>query len=223
MRARQVKAIVVVPLVAGMLAGCGDSEKKTPEPVPGKTVSGETETGMKVKVETFFDPAKDPKLKEIDAWRAAHKYPAVDFHRVTADNTNGQLPDSGKTLRFAPTPPRSPVVKASRRASRATRSQFEWVPPAAKDNDSWNKVRDDVCADGPPKQDGIAPGARQVYYLFTTRDFDARGHQADARVRPARRRVQVAKRGTAAIGRSPRSEASAHGVVVDSVNAIVLV
>ena len=175
MRARQVKAIVAVALVAGVLAGCGDSEKKTPEPAPGKTVGGETETGMKVKVETFFDPAKDAKLKELDDWRAAQKYPAVDYHRVTADNTNGQLTDSGRTLRFAPSAAALSSGQSVEARFTCDALAFEWVPPAPKDNDRWNKVRDDVCADGPPKQDGIAPGARQVYYLFTTRDFNARG------------------------------------------------
>ncbi len=175
MRARQVKAIVVVPLVAGMLAGCGDSEKKTPEPAPGKTVGGETETGMKVKVETFFDPAKDPKLKELDEWRADHKYPAVDFHRVTADNTTGQVPDSGRTLRFAPNVTALSSGRGLEARFTCDALTFEWVPPREEETDRWNQVRDDVCADGPPKQDGIAPGAKQVYYLFTPRDFSGRG------------------------------------------------
>ena len=70
--------------------------------MPGKTVSGETETGMKLKVETFVDPADGSALKKPSTdWRAANRYPAVDFHRVTADNSAGASPDSGRTVRFA--------------------------------------------------------------------------------------------------------------------------
>ena len=32
-----------------------------------------------------------------------------------------------------------------------------------------------MCADGPPKPDGIAAGASQVYYLVTDRGFAERG------------------------------------------------
>src|SRR3712207_6759552 len=89
-RARHVQLAAAIPLIAGARAGGGGSDDERPEPLPGKTVTGETETGMKLKVETFFDPAEDPALKKFADWRAENGYPAVDFHRVTADNSAGQ-------------------------------------------------------------------------------------------------------------------------------------
>ena len=52
---------------------------------------------------------------------------------------------------------------------------FEWVPPVEDKTQQWNDLRAEVCADGPPKPDGIAPGAKQVYYLITDRGFAERG------------------------------------------------
>ena len=40
---------------------------------------------------------------------------------------------------------------------------------------AWRKLSQELCADGPPKQDGIAPGSRKVYYLVTDRGFSERG------------------------------------------------
>src|SRR5690349_12142564 len=93
-------------LVALLIAGCGGSKEEAPEPVPGKTVQGATESGMRLTVDTFVDPAEDPRLKRIEGWRTAQGYRAVDFHRVAADNSAGPTADNGRTLRFAPDPTR---------------------------------------------------------------------------------------------------------------------
>lgn len=174
MRARDVQAAAAIPLIACVLAGCGGGDDE-PEPAPGKTVGGETETGMKLKVETFFDPAKDPAAKKLSDWRAANGYPAVDFHRVTADNSAGQSADSGRTLRFA----RDANAIATGQSVEARFScdalQFEWVPAKESDARRWRALYRELCADGPPKQDGIAPGARKVYFLVTDRGFAERG------------------------------------------------
>ena len=178
MRARRVRTAAVSGLIAGVLVGCGGGSSEKPKAAPGKTVSGETETGMKMKVETFVDPASDPKLKRIEAWRVAGHYPAVDYHRVTADNSAGSVADSGRTVRFAAN---LPALQSGRGVdSRFTCDvlAYEWLPPTQDKNAAWNTLRKDICADGPPKQDGIAPKQRQVYYLLTDRDFSARGIRA---------------------------------------------
>jgi hypothetical protein len=158
--------------------GCGGGSGDKPKPAPGKTVSGETETGMKMKVETFVDPASDPKLKRIEAWRAAGHYPAVDYHRVTADNSAGTIADSGRTVRFAASLPALQSGRGVESRFTCDALAFEWLPPTEDKNAAWNSLRKDICADGPPKQDGIAPKKRQVYYLLTDRDFSARGIRA---------------------------------------------
>ncbi len=175
MRAKKVQLAAVIPLIACALSGCGNSDDEQPDPVPGKTVSGETETGMKLKVETFFDPAKDPQLKKLAAWRAENRYPAVDFHRVTADNTAGETPDSGRTVRFAPDASGLATGKGIEARFSCDALQFEWIPLEDADSARWQELNTAICADGPPKQDGIAAGARKVYYLVTDRGFAERG------------------------------------------------
>jgi hypothetical protein len=158
-----------------VLAGCGGSKEAEPTPVPGKTVQGETETGMRLTVETFVDPADDPRLERIDQWRADQGYRQVDFHRVTADNSAGPAPDSGRTVRFAADAARLSAGEGVEARFSCDVLEFEWVPAKAADTEAWNRVRQDVCADGPPKPEGIAPGAKQTYYLVTDRGFAERG------------------------------------------------
>ena len=71
--------------------------------------------------------------------------------------------------------------------------EFEWVPPAKEqDTQQWNDLREDVCADGPPKPEGIAPGAKQGLLPGHRPRLRRARHPAHAGLRPARRRVQVA-------------------------------
>jgi hypothetical protein len=164
-----------IPLIACALAGCGSSDEDKPGPAPGKTVAGETETGMKLKVETFVDPADDPLLKKLADWRASNRYAVADFHRVTADNTDGAGPDSGRTVRFAPSAQALATGKGVEARFSCDALEFEWLPVEESDTEAWRSLNDELCADGPPKQDGIAAGARKVYYLVTDRGFSERG------------------------------------------------
>jgi hypothetical protein len=175
LRARRVRSAVVVGVLAGTLAACGGKSSDTPKTEPGKTVSGETETGMKLKVDTFVAPASDPTLKRIEAWRAGADYPAVDYHRVTADNSAGSVADSGRVLRFAKSADEITAGKGIEARFACDVLEFEWVPVDGSSTDAWNKLRKDVCANGPPKPEGIAPGAKQVYFLITDRTFAERG------------------------------------------------
>jgi hypothetical protein len=167
--------VAAIPLIACALAGCGGSDEEAPKPAPGKTVGGETETGMKLKVETFVDPADDPQLKKLADWRASNRYPAADFHRVTADNTQGQSPDSGRTVRFAASAEAIATGKGIEARFSCDALQYEWIPVKESDTPAWRELSQELCADGPPKQEGIAAGARKVYYLVTDRGFSERG------------------------------------------------
>jgi hypothetical protein len=175
LRARRVRSAVMVGVLVGAIAACGGKSSEPPKAEAGKTVSGETETGMKLKVETFLDPAKDPALAKIEAWRAAARYPAVDYHRVTADNSAGSVADSGRVVRFAASSNDLAAGKGIEARFSCDALEFEWLPADAAKNEAWNTLREDVCADGPPKPEGIAAGAKQVYFLVTDRNFAARG------------------------------------------------
>jgi hypothetical protein len=168
----------VAIVVAGLLAGCGggSAEKGESSLQPGKVVQGETETGMKLKVESFIPPASDPLLKQLDAYRAAAGYPAVDYHRVTAHAA--AMPDHPRDVTFA-----SSVHDLS--AGKGVESRFgcdvithEWVPTAKASASTFDRLRASLCKVSPSVQDGIAPGARVVYYLVTDRGFSERNLRA---------------------------------------------
>ena len=107
------------------------------------------------------------------------RYPAVDYHQVTADNLRrgdrrpGPRDHVRRQLRTTSSRP-----AASRLASAATccatsgrcrRARTEEVKQA------YDALSTELCADGPPKPDGIEPGQRKVYYLITDRGFGQRG------------------------------------------------
>ena len=96
---------------------------------------------MKLTVDTFLAPSKDPELKKIDEWRSANKYPAVDYHRVTADNSAGQVADRGRTLRFAAAPERIPTGEVVEARFSCDALAFEWVPPVEDKTQQWNDLR----------------------------------------------------------------------------------
>ena len=160
---------------------------------------------MKLKVDTFLARPKDPQLKKLDDWRATNRYPAVDYHRVTADNSAGQVPDSGRDGHASPRTPSAIAAGKGMEARFSCDALAVRVDPLKEhDTRRWHELRRTICADGPPKQDGIAAGRRKVYYLITDRGFAERGIRSHAGLRPARRRVQVARRRAAASAAAAR-------------------
>jgi hypothetical protein len=175
MRRRGVGAVVVAALVAAGCGGGGDSKEKA---VPaGKTLRGETETGMKLRVETFLAPSADPELAKLDKYRAAAGYQPVDFHRITADNTKGSVPDRGRPIDFAPNAEAIATGQAIETRFVCDVLQFEWLPKegAADQMETYRALQRELCSNGPPKPNGIAPGKRQAYFVITDRGFATRG------------------------------------------------
>ena len=82
---------------------------------------------MALKVETFVDPAKDPRLKRSTSG-ARRGYRAVDFHRVTADNAAGPEADSGRTVRFAPDADAARRGQGIEARFSCDALEFEWLP-----------------------------------------------------------------------------------------------
>ena len=148
-----------------------------PKPEPGKTVRGATETGMELKVETFVDPAKDPRLKRIDDVALAAGLPGGGLpprHRRQRGRAHGRQRTDG-ALR-APTRRGSPRGQGIEARFSCDALEFEWLPGRdRRTTDAWNALRRDVCGNGPPKPEGIAAGASQTYYLVTDRGFAERG------------------------------------------------
>ena len=175
MRTAQLRAAVSVPLVAVMLAGCG-GDKDPPKVAAGKVVSGDTENGMKLKVETFVPAATDPTLKSLDAFRAKNGYPAVDYHRVTADNTKGSVPDRIRNITFAANTDAIATGKGTAARFACDALQYEWPPVKSRGTQqTYDGLMKKVCAIQPNAADSIAPGKRTVYYLVSDRTFGERG------------------------------------------------
>lgn len=170
------RKVAMVPLVAALLAGCG-GEKRQADRVPdGKVVQGETETGMKLKVESFVAPTSDPLLKKVDAYRAAAQYPAVDYHRVTA--AAAAVPDHLRVVRFATGPEDLSAGKGVDGRFGCDVLSFEWVPTGKATLSTFNELRDSLCSVTSADVEGVKPGARVVYYLVTDRSFSERNLRA---------------------------------------------
>jgi hypothetical protein len=174
MSSRRVRAAWAVPLVAGLLAGCGGSGDKSAAPEKGKVVRGETETGMKMTVDTFLPVADDPMLKKLDAYRAKSRYPAVDYHRITADNTAGQVPDQGREITFAKDANAIATGQGVETRFTCDLLRYEWVPQKGMEQ-AHAEIQNELCKNGPPKPNGIEPGQKQVYYVVTDRGYSQRG------------------------------------------------
>ncbi|WP_270040377.1 hypothetical protein [Solirubrobacter ginsenosidimutans] len=158
-----------------MLAGCG-GDKDPPKVTAGKIVSGDTENGMKLKVETFVPAASDPTLKSLEAFRAKSGYPAVDYHRVTADNTKGAIPDRIRDVTFAKDANAIATGQGTEARFACDALQYEWPPVEPRTTtQTYDELMKKVCAIQPNKADSVAPGSRAVYYLVTDRSFGQRG------------------------------------------------
>jgi len=174
MRIRVAGALV---LAAVALVGCGgDKAAKDPGSKAGKVVQGESETGMKLKVESFVPPAADPLLKKLDAYRAAAGYPAVDYHRVTA--TAGAVPDRLRVVTFASSADDIPAGKGVEARFGCDALNYEWVPNKKVTTATFNQLLAPVCKVKPDDAEGVPPGARVVYYLVTDRGFAERNLRA---------------------------------------------
>ncbi len=171
----RVGALVAVALV---VAGCGGGDGKDKNAAPaGKVLRGETETGMKLKVETFVAPSADRELAKLDGYRRKAGYAPVDFHRVTADNSKGSVPDRGRPVDFAASAEAIARGQAIETRFVCDVLQFEWLPKDGSSSElaTYRSLRQELCSNGPPKPNGIAPGKRQSYYVVTDRGFAARG------------------------------------------------
>jgi hypothetical protein len=175
MRGARWKVFTAVTLIVGVLAGCGGGEADKPAPAAGKVVQGETETGMKLKVETFVAPASDPLLEKLDRYRASAGYPAADYHRVTANNVAGTVPDRIRVVTFASNETDVQLGKGVDGRFGCDVLGLEWVPAGKASPKTFEELRSKLCAVEPNDPEGVKPGKRIVYYLVTDRTFAERG------------------------------------------------
>lgn len=166
------RTIMVTALVAVLFAGCGGDKQRADTPPAGKVVQGETETGMKLKVASFVAPSSDRLLGQLDAYRAAAGYAAVDYHRVTADAAD--IPDRIRVLRFAAGPDDLAAGKAIDGRFGCDVLSYEWVPAGKGSRATFNALRDSLCAVPPTDAAGVKPGSEVTYYLVTDRGFAER-------------------------------------------------
>ena len=177
MRGGHLRALGLSAALAVVFAACGG--ESTPEPEKGKIVRGQTELGMKMTVETFaVQGDKDPRLRDLEAYRAMTRYPAVDYHKVTADNSAGTVADRGRTITFANSAEDIVATGGVQTRFSCDVLRYEWPVPDGANEEvkrAYEALSAGLCADGPPKPDGIEPGERKVYYLITDRGFSQRG------------------------------------------------
>jgi hypothetical protein len=166
-----VRAGILAALVAGCLSGCGSAAGEPARSAVVEPVRGHTETGMALQVEPFVTADDDPQLAQVEAWRVAMGYPVVDYHRVTADNVKGTLPDHGRIVRFARNADELSTGRGIASRFLCGAVEYEWLPGNDGQTSRWNSVRERSC----PAVDPIAPGTRAVYYLITDREFGTRG------------------------------------------------
>ena len=178
MRGGRVRTAAAVLAGAALVAACGGGAGNDVPAAKGKVLRGETETGMKLKVETFVSPSSDPELAQLDAWRALRHYAAVDYHRVTADNTHGAVADRDRTVDFAASADAIASGQGIESRFACDALRYEWLP---RDGDAkkaeYDALRKQLCPVSPDTPDAIAPGKRTVYYLVTDRGFEERGLQ----------------------------------------------
>lgn len=176
--------ILALALITGAiaLAGCGNDDGAESDATQARVLSGETETGMTLEAEPAIDPAEDPLLAELDSFRAAIGAPPVHYTRVIADNTDGEVADQGRALVVAPDAASYQMEGGIRLRFTCDALRYEWLPPEG--DGELQRTHDDLnqrlCADGPPEPEGIEPGERQVYYLFTEQGLETRDLAAQA-------------------------------------------
>ncbi len=179
MRGRRIGAVAAIPLVAGALGGCGGGDKSTSAATAGKHVSGtSSESGMVMTVDTFVPPAKDPALAALDSYRAAGHFPAVDYHRVAADNTKGQIDDRARTVVFAKDEGSINSGQSAETTFACDALHFQWIPgdsATAATKATYASLVKRFCAVDPQNAAGIPKGSKKTYYLVSDRGFGERG------------------------------------------------
>lgn len=129
-------------------------------------------------VDTFVPPAKDPALAALDKYRAAGHFPAVDYHRVVADNTKGQLDDREQGITFARSQDAIVSGQGDPSAFVCDKLHYEWTPAdkaTAQTKATYADLVKRFCAIDPQDPAGIPKGTKKTYYLVTGREFGDRG------------------------------------------------
>jgi hypothetical protein len=172
----RLRLAAAIPLVAAVLLGCGSDKGEPAKASPGKIVRGETETGMKLTVDTFVVPVSDPVLKKFEVYRVAGHFPGVDYHRAIADNSKGSVPDRIRDVTFAKDVNAVMVGQGAPARYLCDVLKYEWLPEGTKASPkTYQDLLKTACAVPPEQPDGVAPGARASYYLITDRTFSQRG------------------------------------------------
>jgi hypothetical protein len=84
------------------------------------------------------------------------------------------VPDSGRPVTFAKDADAIATGQGVETRFTCDLLRFEWVPQPPQE-ERHTALQHELCADGPPKQDGIAAGQKKVYYVITDRGFGQRG------------------------------------------------
>ncbi len=176
---RQVLALIAL-LAALALAACGgdDGNEGAQEPT-GRTLVGETQSGMQLRVETSVSPGSDPMLARVDQYRQAVGGADGTYLRVTADNTDGPVPDLAPTVTFAADRDALAAGEAVEAAYVCELLDFVWAPTTAQTRREHKGLLEELCTGAPPQRQ-VRPGSSVTYYLFVEEGFVSRDLESQA-------------------------------------------
>lgn len=181
-RRRAPAAVCAALALALALGACGGGDDAGDDDGGMPLLAGKTETGMALEAEPGIEPSADPMLAELEAYRASLEDVApVVYVRVTADNSKGDGPDYGRTLRVAPDLETYRLEGGTELEYACDALDYSWIPRDGADDELFETRADlfeRLCTDAPPMTDGVGPGETQTYYLFleqgiATRDFSS--------------------------------------------------
>lgn len=164
LRALGASAVVIGLLLVAV--GCGGDDDSPDDPTPaGKTLTTETLSGLKLSIEPFVSPDSDPELAKYEELRVEAGAADVDYHRMTADNTEGFQPEFAPEVTFAKDAESTQTGDSISTQYLCDVAGFEWLAIAGK-----QRVDSTLCEDAPPNTK-VKPGESVTYYLLTPLGF----------------------------------------------------
>ena len=191
MRTAQLRTAASGPVGRGMLAGCGGRTRSRRPPAQGKVVSGETETGMKLKVDTFVPPRRDPRSSASTPSGPRATTPPSTTTGSRRTTRRAQVPDQVRDVTFAKDANAIATGQGVEARFACDVLRYEWPPLKRHGAGTTTELRKSSARTSPTKPDGIAPGARSGLLRDHRPRFRAARDRKHEGVRASQRGVRL--------------------------------